>query len=188
MPESSLDAIRERTKSVHAELETVIDERGLLNSLSGAIVHLSTLLFHHRRVARYIEHPGLHALVLDRVEELEFDLARLSGHAMAEVAGSNEAALSLPGSLGAVYVIEGSRLGSMVVAKRLRNNGVPTEGLRSLGGDPQAVRARWRSFAERLDTLPADTWQDAASAAYDSFTELLESYQLLARVPSPGDA
>ena len=87
--------------------------------------------------------------------------------------------LSLSQSLGWVYVVEGSRLGAMVIAKRLERVGIQTQHLRSVGGDAPLVAERWRSFTQRLAVLPQETWSDAATAASRSFTLLLGSYQQL---------
>jgi heme oxygenase len=179
MADTAIDAIRDRTHEVHAQLELAVENLRLLDSQRGLTAHLQTLLHHHRATAHYVTQPDLRALVVGRIDELVSDLNHLCGCVVPDCARIGAMPLSLAQSLGWTYVVEGSRLGALVIAKRLERAGVQTEHLRSIGGEPPLVARRWRSFTQRLNVLPQETWSEAASAASRSFSLLLGSYEQL---------
>lgn len=181
MPKSALNTLRQRTQSVHVELEELIEKLGLLRSSEGVALHLSTLLLHHHQVARAVAQPEVRALVIERLEEIAFDLAQLYDQPTAKFAKVElqTTVSNLSQDLGHLYLIEGSRLGAVHIAKKLEEVGVDTSQLRSVGGEPQAVRKRWLAFLDRLQQLPEAAWEEAASAAYQSFSSLLAAYRSL---------
>lgn len=181
MPKSALNTLRQRTQNVHLELEELIEELGLLRSTEGVALHLSTLLLHHQQVARAVAQPEVHTLVVERIDEIASDLSQLSDEATAKLpnvelqtTGSN-----LARDLGHLYLIEGSRLGAVHIAKKLEQIGIDTSRLRSVGGEPQVVRKRWLAFLDRLQPLPEAAWEEAASAAHQSFCSLTSRYRSL---------
>ena len=77
--------------------------------------------------------------------------------------------------MGVLYVLEGSALGGMQIAKHLAAFGF-TEGRRSFFvADGPAVSLRWRRFLELLASVPAPEWPDAVASATRTF-ELLDSW------------
>jgi heme oxygenase (biliverdin-IX-beta and delta-forming) len=179
MADSAIEVIRERTRELHEQVEVAVEDLRLLDSLRGLTAHLQTLLHHHRATAHYVTEPELRALVAGRIGEIVSDLNHLGGCVIPDCIRIGAMPLTLSQSLGWVYVVEGSRLGAMVIAKRLERIGIQTEHLRSVGGEAPLVAQRWRSFTQRLTVLPQETWPDAAAAASRSFTLLLGSYQQL---------
>lgn len=181
MADSALEVIRQNTRFVHADVEDLVEDQALLRSPRGLVTHLSTLLRHHQGTALLVPQPDLKELVLERIDELASDIAHLGGRpAFCRVPSAvTTAPSSLARALGHVYVIEGSRLGAMAIAKQLQRIGIDTAGLRSVGGNPQSVKARWSRFCCRLEVLPRETWPEAASAAFETFHALLLSYTSL---------
>ncbi len=180
MADSALEALRQNTRSIHADLENLVQYYGFFRSTRGVVTHLSTLLRHHQALAALVPQSDLQELVFERVDELASDIAHLGGRpAFWRSTQCANLPYSLPQSLGHVYVVEGSRLGAMTIAKQLQRVGIDTAHLRSIGGNPQAVKERWSAFSSRLDALPRDTWADAAAAAFESFHALMQSYGAL---------
>lgn len=173
---SALTRIRQATAEPHRQLEALVESLGMLDSRDGVAKHLKLLYQqcaeHHSRLAA---HPELQQLVAERRDELLADLQRLRrppGKAPAPI----EPAYSLAQCLGFTYVIEGSRLGALSVAKRLSDRGIEIDGLTSLNWAPVDVRSRWASFCERLTALPADEWDLAAATAVSTFRSLQQAH------------
>jgi heme oxygenase len=180
MANSALETLRDNTRSIHKDLEELLEHYGFLRTTRGVATHLSTLLRHHQALAQRVPQRDLQELVFERVDELASDIARLGGRpAFCRATSPANPPYSLAQSLGHVYVVEGSRLGAMTIAKQLQRVGIDTANLRSIGGDPHAVRERWAAFSSRLDALPRDTWTDAGNAAFESFHALMQSYGAL---------
>jgi heme oxygenase len=185
MPKSALNTLRQRTQSVHLELEELIEDLGLLRSAEGVALHLSTLLLHHQQVAHAVAQPEVRALIVERMDEIAFDLAQLDNQATTKIPKVDlpTAGSSLAQDLGHLYLIEGSRLGAVHIAKKLEEIGIDTSELRSVGGEPPAVRRRWLAFLDRLQPLPEAAWEEAANAAYQSFSSLISRYRALPNSP-----
>lgn len=80
-------------------------------------------------------------------------------------------------ALGTLYVIEGGTLGLQVVGKHLSQD---HPALSAAGRFMQGYGARtgehWRAFVSALDTLPANDWPDAASAAVATFSSFVRHF------------
>jgi len=81
--------------------------------------------------------------------------------------------LSSRGSIfGALYVLEGSAMGGVQIAKHLAQFPF-TEGRRSFFvSDGAAVSFRWKSFLARLAELSESEWPDACTSAVRTFSFL----------------
>jgi heme oxygenase len=79
-------------------------------------------------------------------------------------------------AFGVLYVLEGSTLGLQMVRHRFQqaHPALDTAG-RFLQGYGTDTGRQWRSFVERLETLPAEAWPEAlvaSSAAFATFHQL----------------
>lgn len=80
---------------------------------------------------------------------------------------------SLSRAMGVLYVIEGSRLGGMLIAKHLKQLDFYNEDAASFfTEDPQAVSARWKSFIEILETRTDFDESQVVAAAKETFEKL----------------
>jgi heme oxygenase len=115
---------------------------------------------------------------VDRSEQAAADLRAL-GHAAPVVALASWQPSELAEAMGCAYVVEGSRLGGLVLARVVeRDLGLTaTSYLRGLG--PQ-TKDLWRSFMSELDAwgeraLPAER-QSAATGAIATFTTYMRCF------------
>ncbi|HEV7281822.1 MAG TPA: biliverdin-producing heme oxygenase [Pirellulaceae bacterium] len=96
-----------------------------------------------------------------------------------EIAGSSPFAAA-----GALYVLEGSALGGLVLSRRLTQAfGIgPSDGGRYFFGHGAETSVRWRRFLAWLDALPLDDAgaEAAASAARSTFERFKERLATLA--------
>jgi heme oxygenase len=120
-------------------------------------------------------YPALQTLVTTRRAELGNDLEVL-GQALPAVASRAENCYNHAQCLGFTYVTEGSRLGAVVIARRVQSLGVSTDGLQSMQTSQAMVRARWSKYCEQLGELALTDWDFAAAAAVASFEELKQAH------------
>jgi heme oxygenase (biliverdin-IX-beta and delta-forming) len=175
-----LRALRDATSALHCDVERMLPPFDSLSE-AGYAAHLAALAgFHLPLEQRLFAAHDWSALGLPDAAErprgplLEADLRRL---------GIDPCALprcrlvpdvtALPRALGAMYVLEGSRLGGQVLARQVARAAghVPT---RFLAGAGARTGARWASFcrfAEERAAAPCAIEQ-AAAAAVDCFAAL----------------
>jgi heme oxygenase len=174
--ESAITRIRQATAESHQRLEALIESLGMLRDLQGFGGHLARLYRHcAAHYALLAAYPDLQKLVGERRDELLADLQGL-GRQPPAVQPRAHTPFTRAQCFGFTYVMEGSRLGALAIAKRLSNEGAPIEGLQSLSRTPAATRQRWFSFCERLSELPADEWDEAAATALDGFRALTQAH------------
>lgn len=177
--DSAISRIRQATAESHQRLETLVESLGMLQNLDGFARHLTLLHDHcasHQPLLRH--EPELQRIVLERQQELALDLEHL-GRRPPHVEVRNCAPFTRAQCFGFTYVTEGSRLGALVVAKRLSSSGVAIEKLRSLSRPPAVVREHWAAFCEQLSKLPRDEWDRAAATAVEGFALLERAHAAL---------
>lgn len=175
---SALARLRQATAASHRELEGLVESLGMLESLEGFARHLDLMHAHcaaHEELLR--GSPSLQLLVNDRRSEISTDLKRLS-YPVQPIAPKQASPYTRAQCFGFTYVTEGSRLGSVVIARRLQSLGFQTRQLRSLQTSAAVVGARWSQFCQQLATLPDEEWDAAADAALESFEELKRAHLL----------
>lgn len=184
--ESTLRAkLKGSTQAAHTQIESnpvlakltrpglsVSDYRAILRSYYGFFVALENQFLR----------DGASRLIVDfsqrlRAPRLAHDLKGL-GMSDADIKASPRAAL-LPSTasssalLGVMYVMEGSTLGGMIIAKGLQAYDffTPETGSFFLA-DPQATSLRWKSFIEVLENTPGLDEAAVVSSASQTFRSL----------------
>lgn len=160
--------LREATAAAHAGLERDLDWEARVATLAGYRALLSRLRGFHAAYEPAIAAALADAAFFDprrRLAALDADLHALSGEVPGPRPEPAAPHLDSPGAaLGALYVLEGSTLGGAVIGRhvaRLHGESVP---LAYYAGRGRATGPLWRSFRERLDSLP-ETESAAAFAA-----------------------
>lgn len=201
MPTELPDRLREALAETHRRIEQLPYAQAIMNGSIGRDAYVASLsqfvAVHEGLEAALDRHPELPCYVastMSRTETLRRDLSfwgidapdspRPEAGRLASMfeRWSDAAPWSL---LGAVYVFEGSRMGSMFLAKSIgRALGVaptPGNGL-DYHAEGMTTRPRdWAAFRESLRSAPLDEAQardvvDAASATFDALYDL---YQVL---------
>ena len=105
--------------------------------------------------------PEMSSLKDERSRLLDDDLVALGGRAMGPATDSAARIVTAPQAAGALYVLEGARLGGRLIADRLRRAGHPlgSPGYRFFGDLRDDVAERWRRFRSLVDA-PAWTTQE----------------------------
>jgi len=167
-------ALRAQTADCHAEVDALF---GNFN-LSDINDYRAFLRSHARAVPAVeaaLEQSGITRLLPDwperrRTSLLLADIAELGDSATSPLPQPelrNEASL-----WGAVYVLEGSKLGGAMLAKAVPAH-LPSRYL-----SPQGPKGSMRAFMERLDTSGIDDIAGAVAAARDVFCLFLRAAQL----------
>ncbi len=110
---------------------------------------------------------------------IDADLATIAPVTIAPLPSANHAASLSSTDIGAVgmfYVLEGSTNGGIYIARALQR-ALPTAGTSFLNPYGEAVRGRWQTVRDALNTLPADTHDQiiaAATRTFDAITNLSE--------------
>lgn len=186
---SLLELLRLRTAGLHQQVEAlataVLSERGARWTKNGFLEHTAILEAHHRQVLAAC--PPRHwaeRLLRDRCDELHDDLTTHGRVSTARGAIPDQMGmLTREEAVGAAYVIEGSRLGSVAIAKQLQRAGVDTSAFRTFASSGDLLKARWREFRARLAECPPSTWSPAADGAEGCFRALLTAYEHPAAAP-----
>lgn len=119
-----------------------------------------------------------------KVHLIDADLATLAPVSTSALpAATHAASLSCTdiGAVGVFYVLEGSTNGGIYIARALQR-ALPTAGTAFLNPYGDAVRARWQTVREALNTLPGDTHDQiiaAAMSTFDAITALSEELSAL---------
>jgi heme oxygenase len=175
--EAPLELVRRRTHDVHLRVEQLTQSLGVFYSVEKFRQNLVVLWQHHSRAReRVSNHADLAARITQRLRELSHDIEHLGSTLPPVVPTSDGTSTSFAAALGETYVIEGSRLGALMIAKLLAKSGITTHGLQSVGGDPQAVRRAWATTTERINALAPEDAPVMAEAASQSFDDLLAAY------------
>ncbi len=176
MSESPLEVARRVTNDQHERLDQLAQSLDVLSSQDKFTRHLQLLWRHHAcEQRRVLHHEDLAQLVQQRVTELAHDIAVL-GETVPTLEPTEPTPLLLPAALGVAYVIEGSRLGAFAIGKRLSKSGIPTHELKSVGGELDAIRARFAVIASRLNALEDAEATVMANEANRCFGDLLAAY------------
>lgn len=184
------ETLRERTQAAHRRLDELWDVRALrqrapyirfLRANAAALVPLE---------ARLVER-GVGALLTDwaertRARAIEADLAGLGAAAPFETAPALGTAAE---QFGALYVLEGSRLGGVMIAREVARSedGAVLANRRFLGhGEAGKL---WRSFVEQLErVVPEAEAARACAGAQEAFALFETAAQSVASGGSDGDA
>ncbi|MGL4553825.1 MAG: biliverdin-producing heme oxygenase [Gemmataceae bacterium] len=181
-----------RLQAAIRDLHTKIEELPVAQAMAGGTISrpeygrlLVQMLHAHQALEAVLaEQPslaGLYTPAMARTDDLLSDLAALGqprgGRATPETLGfADEVAgwADDPSSLaGCLYVLEGSRMGSMVLAPRLaRAFGVPVamgHGLDYHVRDLERRPVLWRGFKAALESLPLDAERLLAAAERTMF-------------------
>jgi heme oxygenase len=168
-----LTLVRERTREQHARLDAALDFDSVTRARYGAFLRAVCAVVTplEPAIAAYVQAvPGS-----TRVGCVREDLA-----ALGLPAGGARAACVLPRNLaeayGCAYVLEGSALGGLVLARAVEKHlgpRTPTSYLRLRGGETPRL---WRSWLARLDAFDAHASAlerrlacDAACATFDAY-------------------
>lgn len=168
-PETLHARLRAATAEAHDALERDLDWQGRVATLDGYRVLLARLRGFHA-----VYEPAIATGLSDetflaprrRLAALDADLSALGLDAAARAALPAPPAPRLAGegaAFGALYVLEGSTLGGLVIGRHvggLHGEGVP---LAYYAGRGREAGPLWRTFRERLDGLAAG--QEAAAFA-----------------------
>lgn len=79
--------------------------------------------------------------------------------------------------MGACYVVEGSRLGSIAIGRSAATYGIDVPALRAFRVDADEVRHRWRQFTAELDALPPRAESELIEGAVWTFASLGRAYE-----------
>ncbi len=74
--------------------------------------------------------------------------------------------------LGVMYVLEGSAMGGMQIARHLAGFEFTRGRASFFVSDGAAVSARWKSFLAELESLPESEWASASASAVRTFEAL----------------
>jgi len=175
-PEGLRGLLRRETTEAHVLAERRFDIKrrmGTLHGYAGALTVLWRLHVVTDRAlegARWAGLPRARAVAQDRLEWLRQDLASLN-----VTPPATDLALTLADeaeALGCLYVMEGSMLGSLVLARLVKARlGIEsTTGARFLHGFAEETDAIWREFVVELDRRPvAGTGPGALAGAIRTF-------------------
>lgn len=184
-------ALRAATEDLHRDVESLAERGGVLRSRAGLLVHLRVLFMHHRALSvRLSEHVGARDRVDARVSELAHDLDVLGETVSSLDAFDAEPAAGLryrwnAQALGACYVVEGSRLGGLTIARALAIGGeVDPSRLSSFASKAPEVSRRWRDFLGELAMLSPSGIDAAVDGAVDTFQDLVRRYQAVVGAPA----
>lgn len=108
--------------------------------------------------------PAIASFEDQRCGVLTADILALTGASPGGKPAAVPAISSAPEAAGAVYVLEGARLGGLLIADRLLKAGRPlgTPGYRFFGGARHGVADRWRRLRAAID---GQAWSDRDVAA-----------------------
>lgn len=163
---------------MHERLDRGVIERGALATREGYVqflrASLSVVAPIERALAAFTEFP-----IAGRADKLRSDLAALGSKPATE---SADAALTRAEAEGAAYVIEGSALGGLVLARRVEAElGVDAEQTSYLRLRGDRTASFWREFIARLDrwgTQASDAERsEACTAAVHVFDRYLHAMQ-----------
>ncbi|MCK8782952.1 biliverdin-producing heme oxygenase [Roseomonas sp. NAR14] len=159
------DRLRHGTAELHAALDAALTGAGYFDDAMGYRRYLLAVLPLQQGLEAALDLAGAAALLPDWPARRRAPLGR-SALARLGDAPVPPAVLPVPAGRGAVlaglYVLEGATLGGAVLARRLREVGVPPPALRFL--DPHGARrgAMWRGFLARLEAAPLSPGEEAA--------------------------
>lgn len=170
-----LSLLRERTRSQHARLDAAIDfhEYRITPARYGAFLRgvLAVVTPLEDALAEWPVTPDGPS----RTARLRSDLARL-GIPQAVDSARVRRPRSLAEAYGCAYVLEGSALGGLVLARTVEESlagDFPTSYLRLRG--PDTARA-WREWLDSLDAYAATASKDDADAACDMACATFDAY------------
>jgi heme oxygenase len=167
--------LRERTRGDHVRTEAIYEDFDL-QSLLGYSRFLIAQSSASLAVEQSLEKAGVADVIEDWPERrrshlLRDDLARLNLDAVTLQPPTSFG--SSAEILGAVYVLEGSRLGGKILRKQVLHNAP----MRFLGADGKP--GAWRGFLASLDSQLCD--QDQIDLAVDSARGVFATYQAAGR-------
>jgi heme oxygenase len=176
--------LRAETAESHAALEATFNLERVLNSRDAARHVLERFYGFHivwePAMAR-TDAAGF-AAARSRLPHLRADLARL-GCAEADLAAVArcEAAAGLPdsraGSIGSLYVLEGSTLGGQLISRALKDAPwAPPEGLTYFNPYGPKTGEQWRAFMAWADTAAVGDDEAAIIAKANETFELLQAW------------
>lgn len=179
-----LAQLRAVTGAAHAELDRAVTGAGTLSPVRYAALlyaHLDVLSSLEAELEHYL--PGFAAA--QRVALLCADLHVL-GLGAAPARGANRVT-SLGAAWGAAYVIEGSALGGLVLARELKlERSVDARALRYMSLRGAATADHWRSFCRALNAWGAGANEHERATACASACAVFKAYEqaLGARLPA----
>jgi heme oxygenase len=148
------DALRAGSAHLHQEVEAALAVERLADPRLYArfLSCMGAVGAEVERATRDHLDPNVLAGLRDDLARIRADVA-----AMGDLGGRAPRVPELPvvdaaEALGALYVLEGARIGGRIVAKRVRAAGPSCRiGARYLDGDGTATGRRWRRFLQRLE-------------------------------------
>jgi heme oxygenase (biliverdin-IX-beta and delta-forming) len=171
--------LREATHEVHKSLERLPLAAALAAGSISVVdyrAYLQRMLVLVREVDLHLADPRHMAFGVgewsDGLRErwLGEDLAALDAEAPVAAHGGAVRKLAPAGVWGMLYVIEGSTLGGVVLARGLAARAEMRPALRYLNGYGAATGERWRRFRAELERqVPAEGLPEAVAAATDMF-------------------
>lgn len=179
-----IQRFREATKQLHQEIEEE-------NSAAKIIDHSITreeykLLLLQNYIAYKITEEQISKFLpggeVSKHQRLQQDLENLKvDTAVSSAYGSDFSCNSYAEALGAAYVVEGSALGGMVIAKELKQceNLSDLEDQSFFNGDRNNVKS-WNAFKKQLDTT--NLTEEEALAATEKAKETFRFFQKVFRV------
>ena len=173
--------LRHETRDLHVRAEALIGDRpfrDLPSYLRVLRANLSVIEAVHRAATAYLP-PSLTAGLATDVARLRADLAELGAGADCDRLDID---IRTPAAaLGAVYVMEGSRLGGRILARRAETGlGLgATSGATNLNGSGKATGRRWRRFVQALNlrVASAEDVSRAVTAARETFGLIIRQYE-----------
>lgn len=153
-------SLRTRTKSVHGKLDEHLMDMGLFSDKEKYKIFL-TLQYHiHHDASQLYSNSDLAAIVpnlrlrnrFDKVKEDMQDLGVPVPSTIKPLTFNN-----ISSAIGALYVVEGSKLGAKYLLHYVGMIGLSDEyGAKHLGADDEGRGASWRSFQTAIDNANID--------------------------------
>lgn len=153
-------SLRNRTKSVHGKLDEHLMDMGLFSNKEKYKIFL-TLQYHiHHDAAPLYSDSNIAAIIpnlcqrnrFEKVKEDLYDLGVPTPSPLQAPVFTN-----ISSAIGALYVIEGSKLGAKYLLHYVKMIGLSDQyGAKHLGADNEGRGASWRSFQTAIDNANID--------------------------------
>lgn len=178
------DILKKETKKFHDSIESKLESNRLFDGSFTQENYYKMLLVNHQFIKVYEpmihqlltaeDHQFLEKINFGKLALIEKDLMELGLNPLANQ--TVDALKNREEALGALYVIEGSMLGGMVIAKQLKKYPELAEtSFNYFGYYGQDIGPIWKSFVAYLnDTITGDTQQkDVLNGAIKAYQTLI---------------
>lgn len=170
-------SLRNRTKSTHGKLDEHLMGLGLFSDKEKYKIFL-TLQYHIHQDAHHLyAHPQLARFIPNLQLRNRFDKVKED---MQDLEVPLPQAIKAPlitdisAAVGALYVVEGSKLGAKYLLHYVGMIGLSDQyGAKHLGADDEGRGASWRSFQSAIDTADIDI-PVAVQAAEQTFSRVFD--------------